>query len=172
MNQLKDFKISKGNPDVRGWEVLAGDGKTIGKVNDLLIDTDSNRARYLDVKLGDHILDVDRTMHVLVPIGYAILQADDDRVFVEKVKTAEVSNLPEYGHEPITPDYEDFLRQRFDSGYQAGQTGRTGQEQPGRTEGEQRQDDFYDHDLYDDEKFYSSRGERGGERAREAPPVQ
>jgi hypothetical protein len=40
-----------GDPDVRGWLVAGTDGRTIGEVEDLLMDTGTRRARYLCVLL-------------------------------------------------------------------------------------------------------------------------
>jgi PRC-barrel domain len=51
LKELKDYKVAKDDPDVRGWNVIGRDGRAIGEVNDLLVDTGAMRARYLDVEL-------------------------------------------------------------------------------------------------------------------------
>jgi PRC-barrel domain len=51
LKELKDYKVAKDDPDVRGWEVITRDSRRIGKVNDLLVDTAAMRVRYLDVEL-------------------------------------------------------------------------------------------------------------------------
>lgn len=48
---LHNHRIASGDPDVRGWEVVASDGRRLGRVHDLLVDTGSQRVRYLDVEL-------------------------------------------------------------------------------------------------------------------------
>lgn len=48
---LHNHRIANGDPDVRGWEVVGSDGRTLGRVHDLLVDTGSQRVRYLDVEL-------------------------------------------------------------------------------------------------------------------------
>lgn len=50
---LHNHRIASGDPDVRGWEVVGSDGRTVGRIHDLLVDTGSQRVRYLDVEL-DH----------------------------------------------------------------------------------------------------------------------
>jgi sporulation protein YlmC with PRC-barrel domain len=144
LDKLKGFKIAKGNHDVRKWEVLASDGRTVGKVNDLLIDTRAQQVRYLDVRLKKDVIDSDHTAHVLVPIGNARLQPDDKRVYVEQMDTGAFARLPEYGQEPLTREHEDFLRQRIDSAYKPGSV---------------PEEEYYDDRMYDAERFN-----------REAPP--
>jgi len=56
LKDLKDYKVAKDDPDVRGWQVLGRDERTVGKVNDLLADTAAMRVRYLDVELDRDLL--------------------------------------------------------------------------------------------------------------------
>ena len=51
LRNLNGYRIADGDPDVRGWEVVGGDGRRIGSVNDLLVDTAEDKVRYLDVQL-------------------------------------------------------------------------------------------------------------------------
>ena len=39
LNDLDEFKVADGYPDIRGWEVRTGDGHKLGKVGDLVVDT-------------------------------------------------------------------------------------------------------------------------------------
>lgn len=143
LDELDDFKVAEGDPDVRGWEVIASDGRKVGEVDQLLVDTGAMKVRYLDVDVDDGLLtdagNSDR--HVLIPIGYARLDEDDDRVIVDNLVSADVAGLPEYTHGPVTRDYETNLRQRFDTDYTA----------------TERDTDFYAGELYDDDRFYGNR---------------
>ena len=38
LSDLKDFQVSEGYKDIRGWRVDSADGKEVGKVHDLLVD--------------------------------------------------------------------------------------------------------------------------------------
>jgi photosynthetic reaction center H subunit len=140
LDELKDFKVAEGDPDVRGWEVLSADGRKIGDVDNLLVDTAAMKVRYLDVDIDDeHITDgTDR--HILIPIGYARLDESDDQIFVDSLNTANLSQIPAYRHELLTREYETDLRQHFDSDF----TGTTGT-------------DFYSHDLYNQDRFFGNR---------------
>src|SRR5215210_412475 len=51
LRSLHNFRIAEGDPDVRGWDVLGADGRKIGEVDELLVDTQGLRVRYLDVTL-------------------------------------------------------------------------------------------------------------------------
>jgi uncharacterized protein (TIGR02271 family) len=144
LDQLEDFEVAEGNPDVRGWEVLASDGRKIGEVDQLLVDPGARKVRYLDVDVNDDILGdaANRDRHVLIPIGYARLDEGSDRVIVDTLVSADVVGLPEYTHGPVTRDFEADVRRRFDTGF----TGTA-------------ERDFYEGDSYDENRFYGRRAE-------------
>ncbi len=115
LGQLDDFRVAEGDPDVRGWEVLASDGRKIGEVDELLVDTGAMKVRYLDVDLDtdDVVLSGGPDRHVLIPIGYARLERDRDCVMVEGLALSEVADLPSYGQGPLTRDFETSVRESF-----------------------------------------------------------
>lgn len=141
LDQLDDFKVAEGDPDVRGWEVRAADGRRIGEVDNLLVDTAAMKVRYLDVDLEGDVVAEGGDRHILVPIGYARLDESADHVFVDTLTSSDLATMPVYDHSPLTREYETAVRQRFDSSY----TGTA----PER--------DFYAADLYDADRFYSAR---------------
>lgn len=143
LDELDDFEVADGDPDVRGWEVLAADGRRIGEVDNLLIDTAAMKVRYLDVDLDDELIgDANDDRHILIPIGYAQLDENEDHVTVSALNSTDVGTLPAYTHEPLTREYETSLRQRFDTGFKATP---------------ERNEDFYAHDHFDEDRFYGSR---------------
>ena len=86
LSELDDFEVADGYPDIRGWEVKTPDGRTLGKVDDLIVSISEMRVRYLDVdvdrSLASAVSDAARPKgaeegHALVPIGTATL--DDAR---------------------------------------------------------------------------------------------
>jgi photosynthetic reaction center H subunit len=145
LDQLSDYRVAEGNPDVRGWEVLDANGRRIGEVDNLLIDTAAMKVRYLDVDLAEDVAGEDRDRHILVPIGYARLDEAEDHVFVDSLDREQLRAMPVYDHTPLTRDYETSVRRRFDQTY----TGTS----PER--------DFYASDLYDADRFYGSRRTTG-----------
>ncbi|MBA2670349.1 MAG: DUF2382 domain-containing protein [Gemmatimonadetes bacterium] len=151
LDELDDFKVASGDPDVRGWEVMSSDGRKIGEVDNLLIDTGAMKVRYLDVDLDDEIVGSGDNRHILIPIGYARLNEDDDRISVDSLNSTAIAGLPAYRSEPLTRDYEDSVRQHF-----AGGTAAAG----GAAASAGAGNEYYANEGYDDDRFYGSR--RGG----------
>lgn len=50
------YRVAEGDPDVRGWDVMDRDGRRIGEVDDLLIDTEALKVRYLEVRLDPRLV--------------------------------------------------------------------------------------------------------------------
>jgi hypothetical protein len=115
LDQLDDFRVADGDPDIRGWDVLAADGRKIGEVDELLVDTAAMKVRYLDVDLDDEVLEAGDggERHVLIPIGYARLDRDADRVMVDALRADDLRRLPAYGHGPLTRAFEASVRESF-----------------------------------------------------------
>src|SRR3712207_8809180 len=90
LKQLDDFKVAEGEPDVRGWEVMSSDGRKIGEVDELLIDTNAMKVRYLDVEVDRGMIAEGGDRHVLVPIGYARLERDRDCVVVDNLSATDL----------------------------------------------------------------------------------
>jgi hypothetical protein len=57
LRRLSNYRVAPGDPDVCGWLVLGADGRKIGEVDDILVDTGALRARYLDVTLDSERAD-------------------------------------------------------------------------------------------------------------------
>ncbi|MQA88636.1 MAG: DUF2382 domain-containing protein [Gemmatimonas sp.] len=139
LDELSDFKVAEGDPDVRGWEVLSSDGSKIGDVDNLLVDSTAMKVRYLDVDLDESNITDGSNRHILVPIGFARLDEGADQIFVDSLNPGNLGEIPAYRHEPLTREYETTLRKYFDTGY-------TGSEE-----------DFYADDLYDEDRFFRGR---------------
>jgi hypothetical protein len=104
LNELSDYKVSSDDPDVRGWKIKDVDKRVIGKVDNLLVNKNTERVVYLDVEVDKSILEakhdpyrssasdgVDEFMnkdgeeHLIIPIGLVKLNEDDKFVYSEKV---------------------------------------------------------------------------------------
>jgi uncharacterized protein (TIGR02271 family) len=53
LTQAHGYAIEPGDPDPRGWTVHADDGQPIGRVSDLLVDTEAMKVRYFVVTPHD-----------------------------------------------------------------------------------------------------------------------
>ena len=85
-DDLDDFKIAEGEPDIRGWDVRGTDGEKIGEVEDLLVDTAAMKVRYIEVRLEKEIakqiaMNADLETHHIPNVGMSVddIVTDDDR---------------------------------------------------------------------------------------------
>ena len=74
-SELNGQRVSDDDADVRGWTVIAGDGREIGRVRELLVDASRMKVEYFAV--GDGSAD-----DLLVPAGYARVDATNRQVHV------------------------------------------------------------------------------------------
>ena len=146
LSEADDFKVAKGNPDVRGWDVLASDGTEVGEVDDLLVDLEALKVRYLVIELDEEVASED-DRRVLVPVGIARLDDDNDEVLLEGLAPEALVGFPAYRPGQFSRDYEEALRERLGGGAAVGPVA-------GR--------DYYEHEHFDENRFYGRRGE--GER--------
>jgi uncharacterized protein (TIGR02271 family) len=91
LSELSDYEVADDSVDVRGWTVTSNAGSDVGKVNDLLVDSTSMKARYLAVSLHEGA-SVSRSGHstlpVLVPVDRAQIDEDDRRVVLDSSSEA------------------------------------------------------------------------------------
>lgn len=171
LKELKDYKVAKEDPDVRGWHVIGRDGRMVGEVHDLLVDTGEMRVRYLDVELDQSLLasapavpgtagavgvapSTGGKHHVLVPIGSARLDEDHDRIYLEGLDSHDAALLPAYDHRAFSREYETGVRRRFDRD--------SSPESPSSPVPPVSDRDFYAGDLYNEERFYGPRRKKRG----------
>jgi len=107
-----EFKVAEDEPDIRGWEVRTSDGTEVGKVSDLIVDTGQMKVRYIEVKLDGDVIGSDDDRVVLLPIGEARLDDDEDDVYVN-LDIASLTALPAYDRSNFDRSYETNLRDRF-----------------------------------------------------------
>ncbi len=82
-----DFRIVAGESDVHGWAVVGSDGGAVGAVEDLLIDPNAERVRYLV------IIATTGQRHAL-PIGYVELRETEEQIIVPGLTAVDVAALP------------------------------------------------------------------------------
>jgi hypothetical protein len=67
LSSLDSWKVSEGEPDIRGWDVRTVSGRELGSVADLLVDADAGEVVLLDIDLPGTV------RHTFVPIRVAQL---------------------------------------------------------------------------------------------------
>lgn len=93
LSRLSDYKVDRHQTDPRGWDVINSAGRSIGEVRDLIVDTATMKATYLDVELDSKLFDVCGDPHVLIPFERAERQDRQKRLFVPGLEAARVQEL-------------------------------------------------------------------------------
>lgn len=113
LGDLKHFEVAEGYSDIRGWRVNAAGGAEVGKVRELLVDVDTMRTRYLDVRLTPEISASPASRDVLVPISAAQID-EGSNVVVVPLTVERVGLLPPYdGEDGLTRAHEFEVRRHF-----------------------------------------------------------
>jgi stress response protein YsnF/sporulation protein YlmC with PRC-barrel domain len=147
-----NFEIAKGQEDITGWDVKDSQGDKVGKVDDLVFDKESLKVRYLILKLKkDKDLGIDETRKVLIPIGMAQLDREDDEVFLQNFNIDRLNSLPEYD--------KDMLNREMETKTYNAATGSTMPLAAGA--------DFYNNDYYNDTNLYKNRRDRNTDRIKD-----
>lgn len=115
LDELDDFKVADEDPDPRGWDIFAEDGRRIGEVDELIVDTSAMKVRYLDCDLDEAELGIeDRERHVLIPLDNARLDENAKRVTVEGITSEDVAMLPPFTGD-LSADYDAAFSARMSS---------------------------------------------------------
>jgi photosynthetic reaction center H subunit len=144
LDELDGYKVADHDEDIRGWDVFTPDGRKVGKVEEIIVDTSVLKARYMEVKLQKEVVGEDDDRWALIPVGIARL-SDDKEVVIDRVPTSMLLTKEERKRRPLDREVELAVRREFGS---TGGTADSG-------------DSFYEDDIYDDRRL---RRERSAER--------
>jgi hypothetical protein len=135
LHELSNYKVADGYPDIRGWDVKDFDNRVIGKVDNLLVNKDSQRVVYLDIEVDKSIIDAkhdpygrpshsdlkefvnkDGENHVILPIGMVDLNSDSKYVYTDIINHqtfAETKRIRK--GDTIGRNYERMVMSSYDS---------------------------------------------------------
>lgn len=99
---MPGWRVAAGEPDIRGWP-LALDGNGTFMVQDLIVDRDARKVRYIVAATADSALTR------LLPVGFLRVDADRRRVTVDALDDADLTALPAYDGGGVSRDQEDRL---------------------------------------------------------------
>jgi hypothetical protein len=146
------FEIKEGEPDIRGWKVKNDQNQEIGKVDELLFDTDSMRVRYLIIDLNGKPLNL-ASRDVIIPIGLAELDKRDNIVLLPEVTVGHLASLPEYKKGKITIETERSIRDVF------APKGAVNYVDPDYYDPKE----FYDNQYFNERRMYEARNVENGD---------
>jgi hypothetical protein len=104
LHDLSGYKVAEDYADVRDWEVIDADNRTIGKVDGLLVSKQAERVVYLDVEVDKSLIEAghetyavpadkgvheflneDGENHLIIPIGMVTLDEDNKKVHTNQI---------------------------------------------------------------------------------------
>ncbi len=104
LHELSDYKVADEYADVRDWEVIDANNRTIGKVDGLLVNKQAERVVYLDVEVDTSLIEAghqtyatpankgvheflneDGENHLIIPIGMVTLDEDNKKVHSNQI---------------------------------------------------------------------------------------
>jgi len=104
LHELSGYKVADEYADVRDWEVIDADKRTIGKVDGLLVNKQAERVVYLDVEVDESLIEAghqtyatpankgvhefvneDGENHLIIPIGMVTLDEDNKKVHCDQI---------------------------------------------------------------------------------------
>lgn len=149
LSEATEYALNERMPDVRGWAVETSEGETVGRVRELIVDRAAGRARYLEVELSPEFAGHE-ARRILVPVGLAEVDPDEDVVRVLTVTAGTVSGLEAYSGGVLTREYEVRLRRSVLGALEA---------EPA----EGGRDRFYEHEHFDERRLLAGRRSGGEE---------
>lgn len=140
-----DFEIVEGQPDIRDWDVKVSSGEKVGEVEELILDAQERRVRYLVLDLEDNEFDLDERK-VLIPIGLAQLQKDDEDVLLPGVQVDQLRDLPTYREDHLDAEVERRVCRVLGRSDMKESTGTT-----------ELEPEFYQHSYFSDDIMFRDR---------------
>lgn len=166
-----NFEIVKGEPDIRGWDVRYMTGQKLGSVEELIIDVQEKKVRYMIVDLDENELKL-VNRKILIPIGLAELDKKEDDVLIPNISLEQLSRLPEYEKNNLNPVVERRIsstlgRELHEAELAEATTAPvrkettegklTKEEKRKIKESEEHDPDFYSHEQYNVDNLYKNR---------------
>lgn len=118
LNEARDFRLGKGAPDPRGWNVFGADGERAGVISGLLVDPVGMKVRYLEVDLADDLFQLDEDRHVLVPSDAVDLRERGKDAWVTGLAARDLARLPAYTGGMVDPVTQRLTDDAFAGGEQ------------------------------------------------------
>lgn len=104
LSELPQYRVARGEPDIREWELVGAMQDRLGIINDLVVDRSCEKVRYVAVTPAGE----DR--QVLVPVGYLSVEAREGVVAAPALWHDDLVALPGYSGGPVERTDEETIR--------------------------------------------------------------
>jgi photosynthetic reaction center H subunit len=116
-SNLRDYFIADPDPDIRGWKVVLPDGRRVGTVEDLVVDSTNLIVKYLELKVDKAFLVDDYEKWMLVPIRSIRLDRAAETVTIDRLPTGGLANAPGSARRRLpTPEQERVILEFYELG--------------------------------------------------------
>ncbi len=106
------YQVAAGDSDIRGWVVKNVDGRIVGVVDDLVIDSEAEKVKYMVVDLSSNELQL-RDRKVLLPIDLAQLDVPFRNVIYPAAMANELAAIPTHEKGRFFYQTEGLISQAF-----------------------------------------------------------
>lgn len=137
LNELSNYKVDSGYSDISGWNVKDAALRTIGTVNNLLVNIKTQRVVYIDVEVDNSIIDAKHDPynrsgnaeirefinekgenHIIIPIGLVDINSSEKYVFAELIDHQTFAETKRIRRDaPIDRDYENAVLESYKRKY-------------------------------------------------------
>ena len=139
------FEIKDEQPNITDWKVKNDSDQIVGEVDELIFDPQALKVRYIVINLEDNEWGMD-ARKIMVPIGLAELDDENDHVILPGVTLDQILLLPNYDKDNLNTATEAAIRKAFL------ETGIINE-----TLSSHHTDDFYSHEHFNQERLYRRR---------------
>ena len=129
LDELSDYKVASHYSNVKGWKVKDADNRTIGEVDRLLVNKQTERVVYLDIEVDKDVIEKghepfeasstggahefinkDGDNHLIIPIGLVELDENHKIVRSDEITFATFAKTQRYNRgSEILPEYESSI---------------------------------------------------------------
>jgi sporulation protein YlmC with PRC-barrel domain len=88
LSQLRKYQLDEDEPDVRGWPVFDEDGREIGAVDCMIVDTKRDRISHFGVLVKDHVR--------MVPLEQIEINRNAKEILISDASLAEIDRYPDF----------------------------------------------------------------------------
>ncbi len=119
MQALERYELAKDKlssieyKSIKDWDVIDANGKTIGRIEDLIVDLKTGKIRYILGKTSTDLLVSKRQPTFILPVGLITLRKEDQTVEVKRIDPDWISKCPLYKDGPKRPGFEMELARVF-----------------------------------------------------------
>ncbi len=108
LSALSEFRLARGEPDIRGWKLCDARGEDVGEVTELLVEPSARKVRYAVVALDDP------AREAALPIGYVDVGETAGRLTTPVLERDDIRVLPPY-EPPLDRPQETRIHATLDS---------------------------------------------------------